>query len=123
MLYPVVRRRLFSVLANNLKMPTYTGSCTCHKIEYNLTLNSPDDARTSLCHCKNCKKAFGTNYGPTAKVPKDALQLAKGSCERTVSVCGRRLLGRPGGIVAQGGVLLPDSGELDARDTYGIKSA
>jgi hypothetical protein len=53
--YPVVRRRLFSVLANNLKMSTYTGSCTCHKIEYNLNLNSPDDARTSLCHCKNCQ--------------------------------------------------------------------
>ncbi|KAL4756194.1 GFA family protein [Aspergillus foveolatus] len=84
---PVSRRRLFSVLANNLKMPTYTGSSTCHKIEYNLTLNSADDARTSLCHCKNCKKAFGTNYGLTAKVPKHALQLTKGETKKHAADC------------------------------------
>lgn len=36
-------------------MPRYTGSCFCRKIQYNLDLSSPDDARTSLCHCGNCK--------------------------------------------------------------------
>ncbi|KAI9373403.1 Mss4-like protein [Aspergillus egyptiacus] len=71
-------KRLFSISALT-RMPTYTGSCTCRRIEYNLTLSSPDDARTSLCHCKNCKKAFGTNYGLTAKIAKEALQLTKGS--------------------------------------------
>lgn len=32
-----------------------TGSCYCRNIKYELNLNSADDARTSLCHCKNCK--------------------------------------------------------------------
>ncbi|KAK1141736.1 hypothetical protein N8T08_008834 [Aspergillus melleus] len=60
-------------------MPKYTGSCYCRKIEYELDLSSPDDARTSLCHCRNCKKAFGTNYGLTAKVPKDAINIVRGT--------------------------------------------
>ena len=77
-------------------MPNYTGSCFCHKIEYNLSLLSPEDARTSLCHCRNCQviqlhtctqiarltnkqKAFGTNYGLTTKVPKDSFSYTKGS--------------------------------------------
>lgn len=59
-------------------MPQYTGSCYCRNIRYEISLDSPDDARTSLCHCSNCKKAFGTNYGLTAKIPKDALRLTAG---------------------------------------------
>ncbi|KAJ5369701.1 uncharacterized protein N7496_005793 [Penicillium cataractarum] len=59
-------------------MPVYTGSCFCRKIEYELRLESAEDARTTLCHCRNCKKAFGTNYGLTAKVPKDTFHLTKG---------------------------------------------
>ncbi|KAJ5826429.1 Glutathione-dependent formaldehyde-activating enzyme/centromere protein V [Penicillium riverlandense] len=59
-------------------MPTYPGSCFCRKIQYELRLASPDDARTSLCHCRNCKKAFGTNYGLTAKVPKESFHLTTG---------------------------------------------
>ncbi|KAJ5659925.1 hypothetical protein N7507_006376 [Penicillium longicatenatum] len=60
-------------------MPAYTGSCYCRNIQYELQLASPDDARTSLCHCRNCKKAFGTNYGLTAKVPRDAFHLLAGA--------------------------------------------
>ncbi|KAJ5234123.1 Glutathione-dependent formaldehyde-activating enzyme/centromere protein V [Penicillium citrinum] len=60
-------------------MQDLTGSCYCRKIEYRLQLASPEDARTSLCHCRNCKKAFGTNYGLTAKVPKEAFRYTKGS--------------------------------------------
>ncbi|KAJ5369487.1 hypothetical protein N7509_014099 [Penicillium cosmopolitanum] len=59
-------------------MPSFTGSCVCRKLEYKLSLASPEDARTSLCHCRNCKKAFGTNYGLTTKVPKDSFQYTKG---------------------------------------------
>lgn len=93
-------------------MPTYTGSCYCRAIEYELELSSPDEARTSLCHCRNCKvtlacspvplrqleekwewradplflqKAFGTNYGLTAKVPKDALRYTKGKTKEHVA--------------------------------------
>ena len=32
-----------------------TGSCYCRAITYEVSLNSADDARTSICHCKNCK--------------------------------------------------------------------
>jgi hypothetical protein len=37
-----------------------TGSCICHKIEYELELESADDARTSVCHCRNCKVPIHT---------------------------------------------------------------
>ncbi|KAL4810650.1 Mss4-like protein [Aspergillus unguis] len=76
-----VQRRLLSLVA---KMPSYTGSCTCRRIQYNLALNSPDDARTSLCHCSSCKKAFGTNYGLTAKIPKDALKVTSGQTKEFI---------------------------------------
>lgn len=82
-------------------MPVYSGSCFCRSIQYNLTLSSPDEARTSLCHCRNCKvghsfysynsynrllqKAFGTNYGLTAKVPKDSFQVTAGAPKEHVS--------------------------------------
>ncbi|OKL60685.1 hypothetical protein UA08_03969 [Talaromyces atroroseus] len=60
-------------------MPTLTGSCYCENIKYQVSLSSLDDARTSLCHCINCKKAFGTNYGLTAKMPKDTVKITKGT--------------------------------------------
>ncbi|PKY01759.1 DUF636 domain protein [Aspergillus campestris IBT 28561] len=66
-------------------MPSYPGSCFCRNIEYQLTLASPDDARTSLCHCRNCKKAFGANYGLTAKVSKDAVSITKGTPKEHVT--------------------------------------
>ncbi|KAH8690249.1 Mss4-like protein [Talaromyces proteolyticus] len=66
-------------------MPTLTGSCFCRNIQYKLSLDSIDDVRASLCHCHNCKKAFGTNYGLTAKVPKDSLHITKGSPKQHVS--------------------------------------
>jgi hypothetical protein len=60
-------------------MLTLTGSCYCAQIKYELILNSAKDARTSLCHCHNCKKAFGTNYGLTTKVPREALKITQGT--------------------------------------------
>jgi len=45
-----------------------TGHCTCGSIRYSATLESADAARTSLCHCGSCRRAFGTNYGLTTKV-------------------------------------------------------
>lgn len=45
-----------------------TGGCTCGGLQYKVELDSADSARTSLCHCSSCKKAFGTNYGLTSKV-------------------------------------------------------
>lgn len=55
--------RLFFTMALTL-----TGTCTCKKLQYTVELDSADSARTSLCHCSSCKKAFGTNYGLTSKV-------------------------------------------------------
>ncbi|KAL4938885.1 hypothetical protein BDV06DRAFT_199990 [Aspergillus oleicola] len=78
----VAQRRLLSLIA---KMPSYTGSCTCRGIQYNLDLSSPDDARTSLCHCTSCKKAFGGNYGLTAKISKDALNITAGKTKEFVA--------------------------------------
>lgn len=84
-------------------MPIYPGSCTCRKVEYELRLESADDARASLCHCRNCKvhlrhtyqhsyakasnkqKAFGTNYGLTAKVPKESFHLTVGKPKEHVT--------------------------------------
>ncbi|CAI0651956.1 unnamed protein product [Colletotrichum noveboracense] len=47
---------------------TLTGRCVCAHLQYSAKLASTDDARTSLCHCSSCKRAFGTNYGLTTKV-------------------------------------------------------
>ena len=33
----------------------YKGFCYCKEIQYEIDISSPDEARTSLCHCKNCK--------------------------------------------------------------------
>jgi hypothetical protein len=41
----------------NLPYPKmiYTGSCYCKEITFQGEIDSPDNARTSLCHCNNCK--------------------------------------------------------------------
>lgn len=44
------------------------GRCVCSALRYSVNLNSAADARTTLCHCKSCRRAFGTNYGLTTKV-------------------------------------------------------
>ncbi|KAH7038937.1 DUF636 domain protein [Macrophomina phaseolina] len=62
-----------------------TGSCYCRALQYDVNLNSADDARTSLCHCRNCKKAFGTNYGLTAKLPKDSFKYTQGTPKEHVA--------------------------------------
>lgn len=60
-------------------MPEFKGGCTCGQLRYTLSLNSPDDARTTLCHCHSCKKAFGGAFGLTAKCPIAAYKLTSGS--------------------------------------------
>ncbi|OCF30970.1 hypothetical protein I316_07377 [Kwoniella heveanensis BCC8398] len=58
---------------------TLPGSCFCRALTYELTLDSVDQARATLCHCTNCKKAFGTNYGLTAKVPVKSFKYTRGT--------------------------------------------
>lgn len=81
---------------SNVKM-IYTGSCYCREIKYEVNLSSPDEARTSLCHCKSCKvkflrakngnlpidvffeqKFFGTAFGLTAKIPRSSFKITSG---------------------------------------------
>jgi hypothetical protein len=55
------------------------GRCVCKKLQYSLDLESPEAARTTLCHCHSCRRAFGTNYGLTAKVSLAAFKYEAGS--------------------------------------------
>ncbi|KZT10102.1 uncharacterized protein LAESUDRAFT_722256 [Laetiporus sulphureus 93-53] len=63
-------------------MPTYTGGCYCGNIRYRLNLSSADEARTSICHCRNCKKFTGSEFGITARIPRKAMQITKGQTTR-----------------------------------------
>ncbi|KAL2131172.1 hypothetical protein VTI74DRAFT_5459 [Chaetomium olivicolor] len=55
------------------------GRCVCKKLQYSLDLESTEDARTTLCHCHSCRRAFGTNYGLTAKVPLESFKYETGT--------------------------------------------
>ncbi|KAL2263692.1 hypothetical protein VTK26DRAFT_5635 [Humicola hyalothermophila] len=55
------------------------GGCVCGRLRYSLDLDSAGDARTTLCHCRSCRRAFGTNYGLTAKVPLRAFRYERAS--------------------------------------------
>ncbi len=60
-----------------------TGHCVCRNLRYSLDLDSAEDARTTLCHCRSCRTAFGTNYGLTAKVPVRSFKYDDGSKPKT----------------------------------------
>lgn len=49
------------------------GGCLCKALQFSVSVASLDDARTSLCHCSSCRRAFGTNFGLTAKVSNSPL--------------------------------------------------
>jgi len=70
---------------------TLKGSCCCKTLKYYLKLQNIDDARTTLCHCANCKKAFGGVFGLTAKIPIQSFRYESGSEKPTV-----RLIKKPG---------------------------
>lgn len=55
------------------------GRCVCNRVRYALELPSGGEARTTLCHCHSCRRAFGANYGLTAKVPVAAFRYEPGS--------------------------------------------
>ncbi|TFK46200.1 hypothetical protein OE88DRAFT_1668068 [Heliocybe sulcata] len=55
------------------------GGCYCGTIRYEIKLESPDEARTSICHCKNCKKFTGSEFGITAKLPWKSFRITQGS--------------------------------------------
>ncbi|ROT35247.1 hypothetical protein SODALDRAFT_284099 [Sodiomyces alkalinus F11] len=59
-------------------MPLMKGRCACDEVQYTVSLGSADEARTSLCHCSSCKRAFGTDHGLTTKVPVESYSYTKG---------------------------------------------
>jgi hypothetical protein len=61
------------------KMAELKGGCTCGRLRYKLTLDSVDEARTTLCHCSSCKVAMGGAFGLTAKTPLKMYELTKGT--------------------------------------------
>jgi len=65
-----------------------TGTCYCKSLSYNLRLDDKMDARTTLCHCANCKKAFGGAFGLTAKVPIQAFRYTTQNGKPTVRIIG-----------------------------------
>jgi hypothetical protein len=61
-------------------MPPVNGSCYCTSLAFTLTLTDPaEDARTSLCHCGNCKKFTGGPFGVTTKVSRSSFKYTKGA--------------------------------------------
>lgn len=65
-------------------MPDYKGQCVCGKLQYTLALDSPDAARTSLCHCLSCRRAFGTNFGLTTKVSTPSSETKSSAGDLTI---------------------------------------
>ncbi|KAI9786058.1 MAG: hypothetical protein M1816_008149 [Peltula sp. TS41687] len=63
----------------------HTGGCYCGEIRYEIDLASPDDARTSICHCKNCRKWTGSAFGITTKVLRKAFKIVEGKTKEHVS--------------------------------------
>ncbi|KAM0790683.1 hypothetical protein ACM66B_004542 [Microbotryomycetes sp. NB124-2] len=56
-------------------MVTLTGRCYCDAVQYSVTVDSLDDLRTSLCHCR---RFFGGPFGTTTKTPLKALKFTQG---------------------------------------------
>lgn len=79
----LVRALVHSMLKQAISKMLYKGGCYCGKIKYTINA-SPDDLRTSLCHCLNCKKFFGTPFGLTTKVPLPAFAYTQDSIKPTI---------------------------------------
>ncbi|PPQ70284.1 hypothetical protein CVT24_000847 [Panaeolus cyanescens] len=54
-----------------------------HIVQYEINLSSPEDARTSICHCRNCRKFTGSPFGTTTKVPPGSLHFKDESTLKT----------------------------------------
>lgn len=57
----------------------FTGGCYCKKLTYNIRVISRDEVRTTICHCKSCKKTFGSAFAATVKVPITGVRMTGGS--------------------------------------------
>jgi hypothetical protein len=65
--------------SNIEKMTLLPGGCYCGAVRYSINLDDPqNNARTSICHCQNCKRFTGCNYGVTTKIPKSSFSVSQG---------------------------------------------
>lgn len=64
-----------------IKPLLFTGGCFCKKVTYTIRLARMDDARTTACHCKDCKKTFGNAFGVTVKVPVTSVRMTGGKVQ------------------------------------------
>jgi hypothetical protein len=61
----------------NQKTSSYhTGGCLCGAVRYEISAPLP---KVVVCHCRDCQKASGSAAAFNARVPTEALKLAKGS--------------------------------------------
>ena len=49
------------------RRPALTGGCQCGKVRYALYA---EPARSSICHCRMCQKAFGSVFAPLCVVKR-----------------------------------------------------
>ncbi|KAF8993509.1 Mss4-like protein [Cyathus striatus] len=89
-------------------------------IRYEVALNSPDEARTSICYCSNCKKWTGSAFGITTKIPKSSFKITKGKTTEHVSDNGSGTqLHREFCITCGGGIWNMESAGDNIYITYG----
>ncbi|KAI4100648.1 MAG: hypothetical protein L6R37_005360 [Teloschistes peruensis] len=62
----------------------YKGACYCKALAYEIDIPSPEEARTSFCHCKNCKAGPRTAFGWTTKIPVKVFSYTAESTKPTV---------------------------------------
>lgn len=67
-----------SMLQLSPELLRFTGGCYCKKISYTIQLVSKEEARATVCHCKDCKKTFGSVFGVTVKVPTASVRMTGG---------------------------------------------
>ncbi|GAA5855235.1 hypothetical protein JCM8547_008997 [Rhodosporidiobolus lusitaniae] len=61
-------------------MSAYEGGCFCGAVRYKIELEMPkEEARSSMCHCGNCKRFTGGPYGITIRVPISFLTYTAGT--------------------------------------------
>ncbi|KIP01830.1 hypothetical protein PHLGIDRAFT_326289 [Phlebiopsis gigantea 11061_1 CR5-6] len=72
----------------------YPGGCYCSSVRYEVNVQSATETRTSICHCRSCKKFFGTGFGLTTKVPKNSFRITQGSLKEHISDNGATVLCR-----------------------------
>ncbi|GAA5855224.1 hypothetical protein JCM8547_008992 [Rhodosporidiobolus lusitaniae] len=64
-------------------MPIYEGGCFCGAVRYKIELEKPDEeAQSALCHCLNCKRFTGADYGHNISLPLSSLTYTIGTDPR-----------------------------------------